>query len=185
MTELAGRTALVTGEAAGIGLATAHVLAASGATVIIGDDAAHGLERLTQYLDILITLPMPGPVSLTVDQSEEGFGRAYAANVSGLRTLIAAAIPTLIGNRGAVVNVTSAGGATTSTDSACAAAVAELTRTWAVQFGPSDVRFNSVAPGLGAVDPADVAEAIVFLASPRAGYITGTTLCVNGAASAV
>jgi len=91
----------------------------------------------------------------------------------------------------------------------CAAAksgVDSLTRTCAVEFGPFDIRVNAVAPGAiaategmsrlagddaaGATCPlgrsgtkADIANAVLFLTSPAAGYISGQVLCVDGAAS--
>ncbi|WP_442813987.1 SDR family NAD(P)-dependent oxidoreductase [Streptomyces sp. NBC_01762] len=86
-----------------------------------------------------------------------------------------------------------------------AGAAVSFTRTWAVESGGSGVRINAVAPGhtktdnvvdmigeedleqLGArvalgrlASVREIAEAIVFLASSRAGYITGVTLAVDG-----
>lgn len=47
-TEFAGRTALVTGAASGIGLATARRLGAGGANVVIADHNAEGAEQAAE-----------------------------------------------------------------------------------------------------------------------------------------
>ncbi|MFD5782313.1 SDR family NAD(P)-dependent oxidoreductase [Streptomyces sp. NPDC126933] len=93
--------------------------------------------------------------------------------------------------------------------SAPADALASFTRTWAAEFSPGGVRVNSVAPGptvtegvlaewgdgvaeLGeglplrrTATPTEIAEAILFLASPRSSYVTGSTLAVDGGATAI
>ncbi|MGI8406399.1 MAG: SDR family NAD(P)-dependent oxidoreductase [Thermomicrobiales bacterium] len=98
------------------------------------------------------------------------------------------------------------GGANGSTHYATAkAGVLTFTKALAKEVGPRGIRVNSVAPGLigtqfhdkfstaegrqAAVSrtplgregtPDDVAGAVVFLASPAAGFITGETIEVNG-----
>jgi NAD(P)-dependent dehydrogenase (short-subunit alcohol dehydrogenase family) len=111
--------------------------------------------------------------------------------------------------RGSIVNVTTMGAsmgvAGASGFSATKAALASFTRSCAAEFSPQGVRVNSVAPGpthpdgvlgewgergedlgknlvLGRTErAAEIAEAILFLASPRASYVTGSTLAVDGA----
>lgn len=89
---------------------------------------------------------------------------------------------------------------------AAKAAVVQMTKTLAVHWAPLGIRVNAVAPGLIqtamtepmlGIDellapfldrtpmrrvgtPADIAPAILFLASPAAAYITGATLPVDG-----
>jgi NAD(P)-dependent dehydrogenase (short-subunit alcohol dehydrogenase family) len=88
------------------------------------------------------------------------------------------------------------------------AALEQLTRSWAAEFGPYGVAVNCIAPGptippfteknLGLGDPdtresvesnipagrvgepTDVAAAALFLASEEAGYVQGVTLNVDG-----
>jgi NAD(P)-dependent dehydrogenase (short-subunit alcohol dehydrogenase family) len=67
-----------------------------------------------------------------------------------------------------------------------------LTRSIAVSYGPRGVRCNAVAPGIIAMDeastdgftgqgrPADIANAVVFLASEAASFVNGHTLIVDG-----
>jgi len=87
--------------------------------------------------------------------------------------------------------------------------VESLIRTWAAEFGARGVRVNSVAPGptktegveaewgeaneelgralpLGrTAEPEEIAHAVLFLASPRANFITGSTVHADGGGSTI
>lgn len=111
---------------------------------------------------------------------------------------------------GVIVNIASVNGIAAlgqEAYSAAKAGVINLTQSVAVRYGRHRVRCNAIAPGtirtpswqkrvdrdplvfqrlvkwypLGRVgEPADVANAVMFLASEEASWITGTVLCVDG-----
>lgn len=237
--ELAQHTALVTGGTAGIGLASARLLAEAGASVLVtgrdpdrGEAAAHeigarfvradlsdieSVNALVQQagaVDILVNNAAGFPAALTVDQEIAPFQHTFDTNVRGLYFLTAGLVPGMLARRrGSIVNVTTMvatkGVPGASAYSASKAAVESLTRTWAAEFGAAGVRVNSVAPGptrtegvqaewgdtneelgrslpLGrTAAPEEIAQAVLFLASPRASFITGSTLHADGGGSAI
>ena len=109
---------------------------------------------------------------------------------------------------GRIINITSVVGSSGNAGqinyAAAKAGIAGMTRSLAREIGSRGVTVNCVAPGFIDTDmtralseeqraallpqiplgrlgtPQDVAAAVMFLASPQAGYITGTTLHVNG-----
>lgn len=109
---------------------------------------------------------------------------------------------------GRIVNITSVVGASGNAGqanyAAAKAGVAGMTRALARELGGRGVTVNCVAPGFIATDmteslpeaqraallqqiplgrlgtPQEIADAVVFLASPKAAYVTGTELHVNG-----
>jgi NAD(P)-dependent dehydrogenase (short-subunit alcohol dehydrogenase family) len=114
---------------------------------------------------------------------------------------------------GAIVNISSMGASVgvpfAPVTAAAKAALESFTRSWAAAFGANGIRVNTVAPGptrtdgaagtfgdgleqLGSAtplgrtaDPSEVAEVIVFLASPQASYLTGATVLVDGGFTAI
>lgn len=109
---------------------------------------------------------------------------------------------------GRIVNITSVVGASGNPGqanyAAAKAGVAGMTRSLARELGSRGITVNCVAPGFIETDMtkalteaqtsallgqiplgrlgqgADIAHAVAFLASPQAGYVTGTELHVNG-----
>ncbi len=124
------------------------------------------------------------------------------------RACRAATRPMMKQRHGRIINITSVvgaiGNAGQANYAAAKAGVAGLTRALARELGSRNVTVNCVAPGFIATDMThglpeaaktallaqiplgrlgtaeEVAAAVAFLASPAAGYITGTELHVNG-----
>ncbi|AWH90914.1 SDR family NAD(P)-dependent oxidoreductase [Dietzia lutea] len=156
-----------------------------------------GVEQQTPFLDI----------------TEEAFDWVMGINTKGVFLGMKAQLEVMIAQgSGAIVNMASAAGIRGLPGYAGYAAskhaVVGLTRSAAVEYGDSGVRINAVAPAaidspllaelsaesrdelvarqaikrLG--DPAEAAEAAVWLASSRASFVTGTTLAVDAGSSA-
>jgi NAD(P)-dependent dehydrogenase (short-subunit alcohol dehydrogenase family) len=165
-------------------------------------------------VDVLVNNAASFPAALTVDQSVASFEKTFDTNVRGSYFLAAGVVPGMLERRhGSIINVTtmvaSKGVPGAGAYSASKAALESLTRTWAAEFGSGGVRVNSVAPGptktegveaewgetneelgrslpLGrTARPEEIAEAVLFLASPRSTFITGSILHVDGGGSAV
>ncbi|WP_046300952.1 SDR family oxidoreductase [Mycobacterium sp. UM_Kg27] len=164
-------------------------------------------------VDILVNNAASFPGALTVDQDVGSFESTFDTNVRGAYFLVAALAPGMLRRgRGSIVNVTSMvafkGVPGASSYGASKAALESLTRTWAAEFGPHGVRVNSVAPGPTATEgvvaewgdvndelgrglplgrtahATEIAEAVLFLASPRSSFITGSTLHADGGGAA-
>lgn len=146
---------------------------------------------------------------LFIDVSEAEWNRLFAVHVNGAFHCCQCALPEMLSRRrGSIVMVSSiwglVGASCEAPYSAAKAALIGLTKALAKEAGPSGVRVNCVAPGvidtemnaaldeaaraalreetpLGALGaPADVAEAIFYLASPQARFVTGQVLSPNG-----
>lgn len=147
--------------------------------------------------------------TLMMRMKEDDWQAVIDANLSGVFRVSKAVLKGMMKARqGRIINIGSVvglmGNAGQVNYSAAKAGLLGLTRAMAREVGSRNITVNAVAPGfietdmtrdlsedvrtrmleqiplgrLGAVE--DIAEAVAFLASPGAGYITGETLSING-----
>jgi len=233
------KTAIVTGAARGIGLATTKLFIAEGWQVAMIDrdgdelgvaaDAFDGakpfvcdvsdpdaVDAMTAAvaawagrLDALVNNAGVADFGPIEETSFERWRTVMATNLDGVFLCSQAAISHLKNTGGAIVNIASISGLRASTlrtaYGTSKAAVIHLTQQQAAELGEFGIRANCVAPGpvrtklaiavhsqdiIDAYHDAiplnrygseqEIAEAIVFLASPRASYITGQCLAADG-----
>lgn len=205
---------IITGRSAARGAAAAAELGVRFVAADLADlESVKSLAQQCGDVDIVVNNAASFPGALTVEQDVASFESTFDTNVRGAYFLVAALVPGMLRRgRGSIVNVTSMvafkGVPGASSYSASKAALESLTRTWATEFGPSGVRVNSVAPGPTATpgvvaewgdtndelgralplgrtaQPAEIAQAVLFLASPRSSFITGSTLHADGGGAA-
>lgn len=166
------------------------------------------VERLGR-VDVLVNNAGQGAEGLLALARSEEIDAVVATNLGlALHLTQAASRAMLRQGGGCIVNVSSVNGlrghAGVAVYSATKAALDGLTRSLARELGPRHIRVNSVAPGyfdspmvegldeaararivrrtplgrLGTV--ADMSEAVIWLCSPRAAFITGQVLAVDG-----
>ena len=227
------KTAVVTGGGSGIGQAVAQRLRADGLHVAVIDlnpsDAEFAytadVTDRTAVDDALTAIRAQlGPVTVLVnaaglekfkrftDITFDDWQRVIDVNLNGVFHCVQAVLPDMIeAGWGRIVNISSS-----STHSgqpfmtpyvAAKSAVNGLTKSLALEYGPSGITVNAVPPGF--IDtpmlrkseargylvveknieatpvrrigrPEDIAAACAFLISDEAGYITGQILGVNG-----
>ena len=172
-------------------------------------DMIHEVENRHGSLDILVNNAAIFTVTPFEQISEAEWDRVFAVNVKGLFFGCQAVAPVMRKKSwGRIINMSSQAGKTGGLligahYSATKAAVICMTKSFAAALAPDNVTVNSVAPGIIGTEflqgvpgienffpripigkrpgePRDVANAIMFLASDEARYITGETMDVNG-----
>ena len=172
------------------------------------------LQRLVEdvgEVDVLVNNAGFSWFGPTADLDVATFDALFASDVRAPYFLVAAFAPKMVANgKGSIINVSSMSGQIGLSGGAAygatKAALSSMTRAWAAEFSPSGVRVNAVAPGpvytrpearelfdtLGATtllkraaNPEEIAEVVGFLASPRASYVTGATIAVDGGRTAI
>jgi NAD(P)-dependent dehydrogenase (short-subunit alcohol dehydrogenase family) len=233
--------ALIVGGASGIGLATAHALAARGDHVVIADINGQAAQQRAAELG-----EAASAVTADVTDEDSVAGAFAAARAAGpLRTVVSCAGLSVIGaipdielagwqttidvcltgtmlvikhaartldDGGSIVAVSSLNGRQPGTAMAayCSAkaGVLMLVQVAALELAARGIRVNAVSPGLvdtplvaglamvpGLTDeylentplgragvPDDIADAVEFLTSQRAAWITGSAFDINGGA---
>ena len=176
----------------------------------VGDKQAvqAALQGIGQ-IDVLINAAGIAPAKAFLDASDEHWLEVYQTNVLGVVNFCQAVIPDMQKHKyGRIVNIASIRGHDTGASnrvmaySVSKAAVTNLTAALAKEFAPH-IAVNAISPGFTETDitanwteatwnqaktsllgrtgrPEEQAEALLFLASDAASFITGQTLIVDG-----
>lgn len=242
---VAGRVAVITGAASGMGRATAHLFADEGARVAVLDRTEEGVAAVVSEIeragataagwavdvtdadavravvhDIVERLGPPDALvnnagisvaaPIGSEDFDEQWAQTLAVNLTAHTTTIRACLPHLVRNGdGRIVNIASTegigGSAYISPYTASKHGVIGLSRSLAVELGPTGVTVNVVCPGpihTGMTaeipdeakekfarrnvplkrygDPEEVAHATLSLCLPAMSYCTGAVLVVDG-----
>lgn len=161
------------------------------------------------FADVLVNNAGVSSEMLFTDVSTDEYDRVMGTNVKSAFLMTRVFLPDMVHEKkGCIINVSSmwgqVGGSCEVVYSASKAALIGMTKALAKEVGPSGIRVNCIAPGvidtamnamhseetmealkeetpLGRIGtPEDVANAAIFLASPRASFMTGQVLGVNG-----
>jgi NAD(P)-dependent dehydrogenase (short-subunit alcohol dehydrogenase family) len=180
----------------------------------LGDpDSVRRLAQEAGDVDILVNNAGVYQFGSTADVDDATFSLHINTNLRAPFLLVKQLAPGMAARGGgAVVNVSTFGASVAGKGcgiyGASKAALELMTLVWADEFGPDGVRVNAVAVGptrtpgtavYGAMaealgnafalgrtaDAAEIAEAVVFLASPAASYVNGAVLQVHGGLKAV
>ncbi len=236
---LAGKVAVVSGGARGMGASHVRSLVDEGAQVVFGDildtegeAVAKDVGAHSRYVHLDVT--QPGDWERVVATAVDDFGgvdilvnnagiinigtiedyelaewqRILDINLTGVFLGIRAVVPTMkAAGRGSIINISSiegmAGTIACHGYTATKFAVRGLTKSTAMELGPSGIRVNSIHPGLiktpmtewvpddifqtalgRAAEPKEVSNLVIYLASDESSYSTGSEFVVDGGCTA-
>ncbi|MEO7762635.1 MAG: SDR family oxidoreductase [Casimicrobiaceae bacterium] len=164
-------------------------------------------------LDILVNCA--GMIRRNDEHRIDVFEDVIDVNLTGTMRMCVAARSRIAAGRGSIVNVASIlsffAGPIVPAYSASKGGVAQLTKSLAIAYAAEGIRVNAVAPGwvatalTGALrespersaaiigrtplgrwaEPAEIADAVLFLCSPASRFMTGTVMLVDGGYSVV
>jgi 3-oxoacyl-[acyl-carrier protein] reductase len=181
-----------------------NVTDAAGCGAVIDD-----VQKSYGSLSILVNNAGITQDQLAMRMKDEEWDSVIATNLSAVGRLSRAVLRGMMkAKHGRIINITSVVGASGNAGqmnyAAAKAGVAGMSRALAREIGSRNITVNCIAPGFIDTDmtkalseeqhaalltqiplarlgaPEDIAHAVAFLASPQAGYITGTELHVNG-----
>ncbi|PUE50381.1 2-deoxy-D-gluconate 3-dehydrogenase [Limnohabitans sp. 2KL-1] len=170
----------------------------------------HVRAHVGQFTALDVLVNCAGVIQRGVEHDPEAFAQTVDINLNGTMRVCAAAREGLKARQGCIVNTASMlsffGSGLTPGYSASKGGVAQLTKSLAIAYAADGIRVNAVAPGWIATpltqalqddaarnaqivgrtpmgrwgQPEDVADPVLFLASPAARFITGVVLPVDG-----
>ncbi|QTL99450.1 SDR family oxidoreductase [Iocasia frigidifontis] len=174
------------------------------------NEFVESVESQTESIDILINNAAIHPLTPVEKISNEEWDKVLGINLKGYFLTVKAVLPGMRKKQyGRIINISSEAGKNGGTIcalhyAASKGGVLAFTRNLAKQVGEEGITVNAIAPGRIATDmagsvsddenqiyveksavkslgkPADIANAVAFLASKRSNFVTGETINING-----